>query len=176
MLRTILVFASLVFTAALTPFNANAEQTVINVSPEGPQIVRLAEDAASVIVGNPTHATALLENPRTLIISGNQAGMTGLIVLGRNGEAILDARVIVGALSKDFIRINRACANGAEGCLPVSMYYCADGMCHPTATEQPPVASGSSGAGGGEAGGEAGSGMQPPGGGIMQTPDFPDVE
>lgn len=104
----------------------------IRMSPDGPAVIHLEEDAASLIIGNPAHATAILENPRLIMLMPQQPGATKIIALDRSGKAIFNRHVLVGGGKSGFIRINRACAvSSSAGCRPVAMYYCPD-RCYET--------------------------------------------
>lgn len=104
----------------------------IRVSPDGPAIIRLDEDAGSVIVGNPTHASAVLESPRTVLLMPGAPGATKIIALNRQGKTILDRSVVVGGGSSEYMRVSRNCAlAGDAACAPASVYYCPD-RCYET--------------------------------------------
>ena len=119
----------------------------LDVSPDGPKIVNLAEDATSVIVGNPAHATVVMDNPRMLIVNAGRPGMTNLTVLGRNGKVIMNEHIIVNGAAPGYVRIKNACINGGDSCQPTSMYYCEPGqMCHNVMVNEPSVSGGGGGA------------------------------
>ncbi len=111
------------------------DDSPITISPDGPALVQLNEDAASVIVGNPAHATAMVENPRLIMLMPGAAGATSITALNAEGKAILNRKVLVGGgKGKGYIRINRACGSASrDGCQPVTSYYC-PGRCYETAT------------------------------------------
>ncbi|PCI00050.1 MAG: hypothetical protein COB76_04345 [Alphaproteobacteria bacterium] len=118
-----------------SPFSLMAQ--VIHVSPDGPTIVRLKDDAASVIVGNPAHASVVLDDSRTLLINAGISGMTSIVVLGKNGQVILNRPVVSNAPTGEMIRIQNACINGGDNCMAEKMYYCAEGArCHDVALPQ----------------------------------------
>ena len=128
----------------------------LEVSPDGPRIVSLNEDAASVIVGNPAHATVILDNPRLMIITAGIPGMTRLTVLGRDGKVIMGEDIIVNGPSIGMVRVRNACINGGENCQPTRMYHCVEGrQCHNVIVNEPTV----SGNGGAAAGSASTSGV-----------------
>lgn len=129
----------------------------LDVSPDGPRIVSLSEDAASVIVGNPAHASVVLDNPRLMIITAGIPGMTRLTVLGRNGKVIMSENIIVNGATSGMVRVRNACINGGEGCQPTKMYFCEEGdVCHNVIVNEPTVSGNGGGASGpGGAAGEA---------------------
>jgi hypothetical protein len=89
------------------------------------QIIRLDQDAASVIVNNPAHATVLLDSPRLLIIMPRTPGATSFKVLDDKGEIILQKDIIVTNAQPKYVRIRRMCNGGA--CVPEAYFYCPDG-------------------------------------------------
>lgn len=122
------------------PATAMDDGEPIRMTPEGPAVIQLDDDAASLIVGNPQHATAILENPRQIILIPQQPGATKIMALDHAGKAILSRHVLVGGGKAGFIRINRSCANStAAGCQPVAMYYCPD-RCYQTNVPAPGAA------------------------------------
>jgi len=117
----------------LPPMDARAldDGAPIRLSPDGPAVINLDRDAGTVIVGNPNHATAVMENPRMIMLMPGAPGATKIIALDREGKSILNRHVLVGSGKKDFMRINRVCALGGDGCMPQSVYYCPD-KCYET--------------------------------------------
>lgn len=119
------------------PANALDEGAPITMGPGGPSVIKLSQDAASIIVGNPAHATAVLENPRLIVLMPQQPGATQVMALDRGGKMILNRQVLVGGGSNKGIRINRACRVGRTAeCQPVAMYYCPD-RCYETSLPSP---------------------------------------
>ena len=46
----------------------------LDITPDGPKIINLNEDAKSVIVGNPNHINVVLDNPRMVVVELRGAG------------------------------------------------------------------------------------------------------
>lgn len=118
------------------------------VGMDGPAIVRLDADAASVIVGNPAHASVALDDSRTVMVNAGAPGMTRLVVIGKEGQVILDRRVIVdasgagngadedGENNGKFINVKNACINSDGVCQPNNVFYCVEGeKCHSVAPQ-----------------------------------------
>lgn len=146
-------FLTIIFTLILA-FSTSV--MALEVSPDGPRMVQLPEDAASVIVGNPAHASVIMDNPRLLIINAGIPGMTRLTVLGRDGKVILSENIIVNGATAGMVRVRNACINGGEACQPTRMYYCEKGTaCHNVIVNEPTVAGGSGASAGGEGDGAA---------------------
>ncbi len=107
--------------------NAQANNDVIAVSPDKPEIVRLDVDAASIIVGSPKFASVTLDNPRTMLVIPRSEGATSLTVLNSDGDVVLEKSIIVGGPKEQYVRIRRACPASMAGCVMSQTYYCPDG-------------------------------------------------
>ena len=106
----------------------------LEIYPDAPRIINLPEDASSVIIGNPSHAYVVLDNPRLMIVTAGLPGVTQLTVLGKDGHIIWNDRLIVNVGGGNYIRINNACINGGDECQSTKMLYCGDGSkCHSVA-------------------------------------------
>jgi hypothetical protein len=104
------------------------EDRHIRITADRPAIIPLNEEASSVIIGNPAHATAVLDSANTLIVNPLRPGATSLIVLNENGEAVLEKQLLINPPAKNYVRVNRICSASAnEQCRSTSLYYCAGG-------------------------------------------------
>lgn len=130
------------FIMAASLFMISMPAMALEVSPDGPQIINLSEDAASVIVGNPAHATVAMDNPRMLIVNAGIPGMTSLTVLSREGKVILSDKIIVNGATENYVRVRNACINGSEGCQPTRMFYCEEGTACQNVIVNEPVVNG----------------------------------
>lgn len=108
-----------------------ATHPILRLTPDKTEMVPLERDANSIIVGNPNHASVLMENPRMLLFVPRAPGATHVTVLDKDGEILMQRHVVVAAPREKYVRIRRSCANATRGgnCEPVSVYYCPD-MCH----------------------------------------------
>lgn len=104
---------------------------ILRLSPGQSQTVSLDRDAASVIVGNPAHASVFLDNARLLVVMPRASGATSFTVLDKNGDTILTKQIVVS--EKDdaaYVRVTRICDVGGTGsggaCQPATVYYCPD--------------------------------------------------
>jgi hypothetical protein len=104
---------------------------MLRLTPDKSELIRLDQDAESVIVGNPAHLGVLMDNRRLLILVPRQPGATYLTVLDAKGDIIMQRHVLVAVPGTDYVRIRRSCSAEAvsKGCQPTSVYYC-PGMCH----------------------------------------------
>jgi hypothetical protein len=92
-------------------------------------MVRLDEDAGTVIVGNPVHINIIADSARTLVVVPRTPGATYFTVLDKKGEVMMQRHVIVASPKKNYIRVRRTCPADNDACKPISVYYCPD-MCH----------------------------------------------
>lgn len=111
--------------------DVSATHPILRLTPDKTEMVPLERDAQSVIVGNPDHASVLIENPRLLLFVPRNPGATHVSILDKDGEIIMQRHVVVAAPREKYVRIRRSCANATRqgNCQPVSVYYCPD-MCH----------------------------------------------
>lgn len=114
----------------LQPLDAETHPP-LKLTPDKSELVRLDREAASVVVGNPSHVTVLLDTPKLAVVVPRQAGATFFSVLDKDGNIIMQRHVVVAAPHKNYVRIRRSCGNVTAGtpCQPTSVYFCPD-MCH----------------------------------------------
>lgn len=109
-----------------------ADDAPFILSQDTPTIVNLPADAGSVLVGNPEHAQAVVENPRLVMLMPRRPGATSLTVLDTKGKLIMSRKVLVGGTTKTgTLRINRVCKPNDGSCNPTKVYNCA-GRCYET--------------------------------------------
>ena len=101
----------------------------LRISLDNPEIFRLDRDAVNVIVGSNENLRVIPDTNKNLVLIAKKPGSTYFRALDVDGKVIMQRHVIIGSPNKNYIRIRRACANGAQGCKQYSVYYCPD-MCH----------------------------------------------
>jgi hypothetical protein len=98
------------------------------MTPDKSKLVRLHEDAASVVVTNPTTISVLLDSPRLLVILPRLPGTTTFTVLNSGGKIIMERTVIVAtAAQPKYVRIRKLCQGGDPNCVRSAYFYCPDG-------------------------------------------------
>lgn len=121
-------------TAGFMPGHTDVPPSVLRAAPrlnltmDRSELIRLDEDAAGVVIGNPAHISVLLDTPQTLVVVPQQPGATHFTVLDDRGEVLMARNVIVAAPAENYLRIRRASCPDGE-CAPMDAYYCPD-MCH----------------------------------------------
>lgn len=101
----------------------------LRLTPDRTEMVHLDDAASNIIVGNPAHVNVMMSNSRTLLLAPRQPGATQLTVLNAQGKVVMQRHVIVSGPKENYVRIRRACLNGAANCQPTTVYYCPD-ICH----------------------------------------------
>lgn len=114
----------------------DATHPILKLTPDKTEMVALENDAQSIIIGNPDHASVLMENPRLLLVVPREPGATYFSVLDKDGAVLMQRHIVVAAPREKYVRIRRSCANATRqgNCEPVSVYYCPD-MCHEVTTD-----------------------------------------
>lgn len=129
-----IIGAAIIFTGVLHfAATANAVEEPASAGNTGPVIVtvdrakvfRVSRPAATVIVGNPSIADATIEDEKTLVLTGRSFGVTNLIILDADGEAIVDETIVVRGHETNTLRIYRRSYRETQACAPV---------CEPTLT------------------------------------------
>ncbi|WP_435641200.1 pilus assembly protein N-terminal domain-containing protein [Micavibrio aeruginosavorus] len=100
----------------------------LSLTPDKTEILRLDQDAGTIIVGNPNQLSVVMETPRSLLLVPRQPGSTFLRILDPEGKVMMQRHIAVATAAKSYVRIRRSC-NGMGGCEETSVYYCPD-TCH----------------------------------------------
>jgi len=113
-----LAFAFL-FALTVLPFGVRAEPVArIAVKIDEARLVRLDEDAAEIILGNPSIADVAVQGVRLLVITGKSYGSTNLIVLDSAGGTILSTRLGVAPNDDQLVTVYRGTLRQSLHCTP----------------------------------------------------------
>ena len=99
--------------------------SVLRVTIDRAKVVRTNGIAETVIIGNPSIVDATIQDANTLILTGRSFGVTNLIILDSDGDAIVDETVVVQNHEANTVRIYRRAQRETLACSPV---------CEPTLT------------------------------------------
>lgn len=108
--------AALLIAAVAVPAVAVAEPIAVKVNHA--KVMRVSRPADIVIIGNPAIADAIIQDARTLIITGRSYGTTNLIVLDEAGESIADEQITVGASQDNVVTVYRRASRQSYSCSP----------------------------------------------------------
>lgn len=84
------------------------------------KIVKLAQPADTIVVGNPDIADASVQDATTIILTGKGFGVTNLVVLDDTGAPIVDEQIFVSRQDAKSVRIYRRSEVQTLSCTP----YC----------------------------------------------------
>ncbi|MGJ8527494.1 pilus assembly protein N-terminal domain-containing protein [Maritalea sp.] len=115
--------AAAVFTIVIGLFMSSStfasdSQSEVNVMMNMARILRLPSAASTVVIGNPVIADAVIQDPRTLVLTGKGYGSTNLIALDSVGNPIADLIVHVGADSKNLVTVFQGMLKTSMSCAP----------------------------------------------------------
>jgi hypothetical protein len=108
-----------VLLAALSAAPAAAEPPPgVDIRIDEARLLRLDQDAAQVIVGNPSIADVAVQSARLLVVTGKSYGATNLIVLDAEGREILSTRLGVAPNDSRLIIVYRGASRQSFHCTP----------------------------------------------------------
>ena len=96
---------------ALVSGAASAQESRLELFVNHAKVIKLAEPAATVIIGNNEVADATVKDAVTLVLTGRRFGTTNLVILDQDGEPIVDERLVVRKDEGETVRV----INPAEG-------------------------------------------------------------
>ncbi len=123
-----LIFAVLFAAGSLPHLAGAAEIQAIQIQTDQAHILRLDKPVKSVIIGNDNIADAIMQDAKTIVLTGRNNGVTNLVVLDQNGETMLDEKVMVGQNDLATTRVFRGTQMSVLSCTPI---------CEPKASTAP---------------------------------------
>lgn len=104
--------------SAETAGYTDSEKVIVTV--DQAKVFRISRPAATIIIGNPSIVDATVEDDQTLVLTGRSFGVTNLIILDENGDAVIDQAVVVRGSETNTVRIYRGGDNRETlACAPV---------------------------------------------------------
>ena len=83
------------------------------------KVVRIAQPADTIIVGNPAIVDATIQDSRTIVLTGRNFGVTNMIILDSDGDALVDETIVVQGHETNTVRIYRQAIRETLACSPV---------------------------------------------------------
>lgn len=114
--RSALIVA--VFAAAIAGPMADAHAEGISVVMNQAKIIKIARPADTVVIGNPNIADAVVQDARTIVLTGKGFGVTNIVALDAEGHPIVDEQVIVSRQAVDSVRVYRRSEVQTLSCTP----------------------------------------------------------
>lgn len=115
--NTVLAVLATGLGTATLPALANEGITVVM---NQARIIKLARPADTIVVGNPMIADASVQDASTIVLTGRGFGVTNLVVLDKDGNAIVDEQVVVSRQFANSVRVYRRAEVQTLSCTP----YC----------------------------------------------------
>jgi hypothetical protein len=98
---------------------APARADTITVALDRALVVRLPENVATIIIGNPLIADATLQHGGVLIVTGKGYGETNMMALDRNGRVVLDNTVeVLAPQSDNLVYVYKGVDRESYSCTP----------------------------------------------------------
>ena len=114
--RLIAMMAGVMLAAALA---GTAQAETVTVSVDEARIMKLPDNVATIVIGNPLIADATLQGGGVLVLTGKGFGSTNMLALNRNGKIILDSTVqVVGPTSADLVVVYKGVERESYSCAP----------------------------------------------------------
>lgn len=98
--------------------SASANDT-ISVFMNHARILKFDEPVSSVIVGNSEVADVTVSDPTTIVLTAKSYGTTNLVILDKDGDAIIDKRIVVSVDEENSVRVFRQVERSVLSCSPV---------------------------------------------------------
>ncbi|RCS25227.1 hypothetical protein DUT91_06155 [Phyllobacterium salinisoli] len=84
------------------------------------RILRLARPADTVVIGNPAIADAVVQDSKTVVLTGKGFGVTNIVIMDADGAAIIDDQIVVSRDDSRTTRVYRRADLQMLSCTP----YC----------------------------------------------------
>jgi hypothetical protein len=108
---------ALVIAAALAATAAGAAETLVVVLDQA-RITKLPDRVATVVVGNPLIADAIVQPGGMLIITGKGYGVTNVIALDRSGSVLMEKTIDVEGPRGNVVVVYRGSERETYSCAP----------------------------------------------------------
>ncbi len=98
---------------------APARADTVTVAIDQAQVLRLPDEVATIVIGNPLIADATLQRGGLLVITGKGYGETNLLAFDRGGQIVLDKTVhVLGPATADLVTVYKGTERESYSCAP----------------------------------------------------------
>ncbi|MEP0942883.1 MAG: pilus assembly protein N-terminal domain-containing protein [Rhizobiaceae bacterium] len=119
LLALTLVISSLAAATTAKASDRNDGNDALKVIIDRAKVVRIAKPADTIIVGNPSIVDATIQDSRTIVLTGRNFGVTNMIILDSDGDAIVDETIVVQGHETNTVRVYRQAIRETLACSPV---------------------------------------------------------
>ncbi len=107
---------TIIFAATLS---AATRAETVTVSVDDARIMKMPDQVATIVIGNPLVADATLQAGGILVVTGKGFGSTNLLALDRTGRVVMDKTVkVVGPSSGDLVVVYKGVERESYACAP----------------------------------------------------------
>ncbi|MBS9719246.1 pilus assembly protein N-terminal domain-containing protein [Tianweitania sp. BSSL-BM11] len=114
---TPLLLGGLLGFALMGPASA---ETGVQVMMNEAKIIKVARPIDTVVIGNSAIVDAAVQNNTTIVLTGKGFGSTNVVLLDKDGQAIVDQQVTVSRQDSGSVRVYRRAQMQTLSCTP----YC----------------------------------------------------
>lgn len=97
---------------------ARAEGEMLRVYMNQARILKLDRPISKVIIGNDKVADATVADARTIVLTGRSFGATNIVLLDKDGNAVLDERILVSIDEGNTVRVFKQTERTVLSCDP----------------------------------------------------------
>lgn len=113
--RLPMVLAGLMLAASV----ATAQAETISVSVDEARIMKIPDNVATIVIGNPLIADATLQAGGVLVLTGKGFGSTNMLALNRAGKPVMDTTIqVVGPAKSDLVVVYKGVERESYSCAP----------------------------------------------------------
>ena len=106
-----------VFGLLLSSGVASSQAADINVNMDEARLVRMPDRAATIVIGNPAVADAIVQSSGWMVLTGKSYGMTNIVALDRAGAILMEKTVEVQS-PRDVVVVYRGVERNTYSCSP----------------------------------------------------------
>jgi Flp pilus assembly secretin CpaC len=107
---------TIIFAATLS---AATRAETVTVSVDDARIMKMPDQVATIVIGNPLVADATLQAGGILVVTGKGFGSTNLLALDRTGRVVMDKTVtVVGPSSGNLVVVYKGVERESYACAP----------------------------------------------------------
>lgn len=97
---------------------ARADSNLLRVYMNQARILKLDRPISKVIIGNDKVADATVADAKTIVLTGRSFGTTNIVLLDRDGNAVLDERILVSIDESNTVRVFKQTERTVLSCDP----------------------------------------------------------
>ncbi len=105
--------------AAASPALAQSKNSPIDVVVDQAKLVKVPDQVATIVVGNPLIADVTLQPGGAMVVTGKGYGATNLIVMDRAGEILEERPILVEGPTDRLVTVFRGIDRETYSCTPV---------------------------------------------------------